>query len=312
MIVVNAWGAKDFAPPSVCGRATNDSGQGGKDMHIRCWGARGSIAVSGRQYVTYGGDTTCMEIRTRSDEIIVVDAGTGIRRLGNELLAEGRLSCTMLFTHAHWDHILGFPFFKPVHQPGARITVHGCPLEQGNMQSLLGKTMAPPYFPVPFDRLLADVEYMSVCTEGQAMDLHGLEVSTIALSHPNLGQGYKFTDNGAAFVFLTDNELHFNHRGGRSYQEYVEFCAGADLLIHDAEYTEADYAVTRGWGHSTYIDALQLACDAGVRRFGLFHHNQDRHDDALERIVEHCRRILDSRGQRIACFAVGQDMAFEV
>ena len=281
-------------------------------MQIRCWGARGSIAVSGKQYVTYGGDTTCMEIRTGNDDIIVVDAGTGLRRLGNKLMAEGRLSCTMLFTHAHWDHILGFPFFKPVHQTGAEISVFGCPMEQGNMETLLAKTMAPPYFPVPYDRILAKVDYNPVCTADRPTELYGLEVRTIPLSHPNLGQGYKFTDKGRDFIFLTDNELGFDHRGGRSYKEYVEFCAGAELLIHDAEYTEADYMVTRGWGHSTYKDALRLARDAGVKRFGLFHHNQDRHDVALNHIVEDCHQIIEKQNSKMECFAVGQDMDFLV
>ncbi len=279
-------------------------------MRIRCWGARGSIAVSGPAYATYGGDTTCLEIRTAGDAILVLDAGTGIRRLGNALLKEGRLACTMLFTHAHWDHILGFPFFKLIHHPEARITVHGCPMEQGNMETLLAKTMAAPYFPVPYARLLAAIDYHPACPGRSRQNIAGVEVHSIPLSHPNLGLGYKFVEQGKSFVFLTDNELGFAHRGARSYQEYVNFCSGADLLLHDAEYCDEDYPRTKGWGHSTYRDALRLALDAGVRAFGLFHHNQDRTDAQVDAMVEGCRRILAAAHSDLEVFAVRQDQEF--
>ncbi len=277
-------------------------------MHIRCWGARGSIAVSGKEYLRYGGDTTCMEIRTRDDQVLVVDAGTGIRRLGNALIAENRTQCTMFFTHAHWDHILGFPFFKLVHQPGAQIKVYGCPMEQGNMETLLSKTMAAPYFPVPYDNVLAQMEYFPACSGDSTRTIAGLEVHSIPLNHPNLGQGYKFVEDGKSFVFLTDNELSHAHPGGRSFDAYAQFCAGADLLVHDAEYTAEEYRSTQGWGHSTVRDALALAMRAGVRRFGLFHHNQDRTDVQVDELVLSCRQIIDKQGLDMECFAVWQDM----
>lgn len=277
-------------------------------MRIRCWGARGSIPVSGQDYIRHGGDTTCLEIRTADNHVIVVDAGSGIRRLGNALRAEGCEACTMLFTHAHWDHILGFPFFKLVHQPGARITVHGCPMEQGNMQTLLAKTMAAPYFPVPFDTVQAQVEYLSHCHGKGKHVIHGLEVRTIPLSHPNLGLGYAFAEQGRKFVFLTDNEPTHPHPGGRSWEEYVAFCAGADLLMHDAEYNDDEYRLTTGWGHSTWRQALNLAMEAGVKRFGLFHHNQDRTDAQVDAFVRQCRHVLDEAGSTMDCFAMAQDM----
>jgi len=281
-------------------------------MRIRCWGARGSIAVSGREYIRHGGDTTCMEIRSAAGEIIVVDAGSGIRRLGNQLLAEGCQSCTMLFTHAHWDHILGFPFFKLVHQPGARITVHGCPMEQGNMQTLLAKTMAAPYFPVPFDMVQAQVTYLPGCYEDDGQEIAGLEVQAIPLSHPNLGLGFRFQEQGRSFVFLTDNELAHHHRGARLREEYVAFCRGADLLVHDAEYDDQEYERTKGWGHSTWRQALELAMEAGVGSFGLFHHNQDRTDDQVDAFVQNCRQVLDEAGSSMTCFAMAQDQVVEL
>lgn len=277
-------------------------------MRIRCWGARGSIAVSGSEYVVYGGDTTCLEVRTASGHVIVVDAGTGVRRLGNALLAEGVRDMTMFFTHAHWDHILGFPFFKPVHREDSRITLYGCPMEQGNMELLLAKTMAPPHFPVPYHDLKAHIDYHPQCLEETATMVHGMRVERIPISHPNMGLGYKFSESGKSMVFLTDNELHFPHRGGRRYEDYVEFCAGADLLLHDAEYTDEEYRLTKGWGHSTMRSALQLALDAKVRQFGMIHHNQDRPDDDLQLREASLRQAVAELAAPLQLFAVTQDM----
>lgn len=279
-------------------------------MKVRCWGARGSIPVSGREYVKYGGDTTCVEIRSASDEVIIVDAGSGIRRLGNKILGEKRTDISMIFTHSHWDHILGFPFFKPIYSKNNRLHLYGCKRNQGNIKMMLGRVMLPPYFPVPYELVQADLVYHSLC---ETTDVHGIAVTPINLSHPNMGQGYKFEENGKSFVFLTDNELSHTHRGGRSFEDYVEFSRGADLLFHDAEYTVTEYEkLTKGWGHSTYTDALELAIQAGVKRFGLFHLNQDRPDSGVDAMVADCRRILEERGVAMECFAASQEMEFDL
>ena len=273
-------------------------------MLIRCYGARGSIPVSGKQYIRYGGDTTCIEIRTRNDEIIIVDAGSGIRRLGNRLLQEDRKEFHLLFTHSHWDHILGFPFFKPLYNPATRIELLGCPLTQGDIYKLLDKSMSAPFFPLTLGDLKASIDYTPECRVGYAID--SVKISTITISHPNMGSGYKFVEDGKAFVFLTDNELGYPHRGGRSFEEYADFCREADLLIHDAEYTPEQYRFTKSWGHSTYRDALDLAAAAKVDKLGLFHHNQDRSDEEEDQIVAECREILESKNLDIECFALTQ------
>jgi len=241
-----------------------------------------------------------------------VDAGSGVRRLGNALIQEGRFEYTMIFTHAHWDHLLGFPFFKPLHMSKASITIYGCPLEQGNMQTLLANTMAPPYFPVPFDKVRAAIRYHNTCYLDDMNKVGSIIIRAAPLSHPNLGLGFKFIEDGKSFVFLTDNELTFRHRGGLYLEEYVNFCRGAELLIHDAEYTEEEYKHTRGWGHSTYKSALNLAMAARVKRFGLFHHNQDRDDRRMDAIVEACRNLILVEGADIECFGVTQDTALQI
>lgn len=273
-------------------------------MIIRCWGARGSIPVSGKEYVRYGGDTTCMEIRSLRGEPIIVDAGSGIRALGNRMVKEQLREFSFLFTHAHWDHILGFPFFKPLYDPDSRLVIHGCPMSQGNMETLLSGVMSAPYFPVPFDQVRGQIRHAPPCA-GE-MIIGDVRVTSIPLSHPNMGLGYRFEQGGAVFVFITDNELGHRHRGGRDYEEYVGFCRGADLLIHDAEYTDGEYERRRGWGHSTWRQAARLAAEAGVQAFGLYHHNQDRTDAQVDRMVEDCDAFLRAEGASVECFGVRQ------
>lgn len=277
-------------------------------MIIRCHGARGSIPVSGRGYLKYGGDTACLEILSKNHERVIVDAGSGIRRLGNALLQEEGFEINLLFTHSHWDHILGFPFFKPIYLEPYTIHLFGCPTTQGDIRKLLSGTMAAPYFPFPFENLQARILYADDCQEGFYIDT--IEIASIPLSHPNIGMGFRFTEDDKRFVFLTDNELGHRHRSGRSMEDYAAFCQGADLLIHDAEYTPEEYASKVMWGHSSYTDALELAMTAGVRHLGLYHHNQDREDAAQDAIVERCREIIRERGSTLLCSAVCQEETF--
>lgn len=277
-------------------------------MLVRCWGARGSIPVSGREYLRYGGDTPCVEIRTADDRIVIIDAGSGIRRLGNRLLSENRHDYTMIFTHAHWDHIMGFPFFKPIYRSGTHIAVFGCPFAQSAVREIISRIMAAPNFPVNFEDIRADIHYQEACQE--TFQLGGLTITPIALSHPNQGIGYRFEEGGRSFVFLTDNELTYRHPGGLAYEDYAAFAKGADFLIHDAEYLPPEYRMTMAWGHSVFTDALRLALDAGVGRLGLYHHNQERTDEAIDEMVADCRRI--AADSPMECFAIHQDMEIVV
>ena len=170
--------------------------------------------------------------------------------------------------------------------------------------------MVAPNFPVKFDHIRAKISFEEDCYDSYRFG--SIAITPIALSHPNRGTGYKFIEDGKCFVFLTDNELSFRHDGGLDFQNYLEFSRGADLLFHDAEYKEEEYKKTQGWGHSYYTEALRLALEAGVKRLGLFHHNQERTDSEVDDIVGHCRKIIKKSGRRLECFGVGQYMEFRL
>ncbi|MEE9613772.1 MAG: MBL fold metallo-hydrolase [Thermodesulfobacteriota bacterium] len=279
-------------------------------MLIRCWGSRGSIPVSGEEYIKYGGDTTCVEITSASGEIMIIDAGTGIRALGNSLVRKKRSKMSLLLTHSHWDHLSGFPFFKPLYRKESKIKVWGPEVTHDSLRNLISNTMAPPYFPIELEGINADISFHTI--KKKSFSIGGIKIENIPLSHTNQGVGYKFTEDGKSFVFITDNEITHQHPGGLDYRDYVKFSEGADLLFHDAEYTPADYKITRGWGHSVYLDTLYLALEAGVKKLGLFHHNQDRTDPEIDKMVEECRSIAYDRGSGLECLAVAAGTAIEL
>lgn len=279
-------------------------------MKITCWGARGSIPVSGKEYAKYGGDTTCIEVRSKDNDVIIIDAGTGIRKLGSKLLATGESSLNILFTHAHWDHLMGFPFFKPIYSKKTTIKMYGCAYTQQSIEKVLSKSMIAPYFPVDFSQIQAAIVPRTVCEE--PFRIGTVFITPIQLSHPNQGIGFRFTEDNKSFVFLTDNELTLGHSGGGEYRDYLAFTRDADILMHDSEYTAEQYAMTKGWGHSIYTDSLRLAMEAGVKQFGLIHHNQDRTDVELDRIVDDCRAIARKEKSAVRCYGVEAGMEIEL
>jgi phosphoribosyl 1,2-cyclic phosphodiesterase len=277
-------------------------------MYIRCWGSRGSLPVSGRKFDTYGGDTTCVEIRSKKGDIIVVDAGSGIRPLGTKLVRARVKKFDMLFTHAHLDHIMGFPFFNPIYQKGVEITVHGCSFNFPSYREIVQGVMCAPYFPVDLEAVSARLQFENRGAE--AFTIGSITVRPAFLSHPNGGLGFRFEEDGASFVFLTDNELAFNHPGGMTFEQYADFSSGADLLIHDAEFSQKDYPHNRTFGHSLFLDAVKLGIRAGVRRLGLFHHNRERTDDQVDAMVEVSKKMTRKSKSAMECFAVAN--TFEI
>ncbi|MFA4915565.1 MAG: MBL fold metallo-hydrolase [Syntrophales bacterium] len=278
-------------------------------MKIKIWGCRGSICAPGQDTVRYGGNTTCVEIRPREGGIIIVDAGSGIRLLGKQLLKEKELAeLCLVLTHTHWDHILGFPFFSPAYSNSYKINVYGGPAVQSVLRSYFETQMTAPFFPVEFKGMKASFVFGCECPSIGSIGL--VNFIPIALSHPNGGYGFKFVKHGKILVFLTDNELDFAHPGAATHREYTDFCRGADLLIHDAQYTDDEYRSTRGWGHSTYSAVIQLAIESEVKQLCLFHHDPDRTDDDMDRQLDYCRNSLSKAGVATECIAAAEGMEF--
>jgi phosphoribosyl 1,2-cyclic phosphodiesterase len=284
-------------------------------MKIKIWGSRGSITSPGASTIRYGGNSTCLEIRPRAGQVCIVDAGSGIRNLGKVLLGEPAIShIRFFFTHPHWDHLVGFPFFEPLYSDRYDITFCSGPHAESSIRKYVSRQMKPPYFPVAFSQLKARFNFRCENPDRDGVNCpHGtIRRQAVPLSHPNGGFGYKFMEDGKTFVFLTDNELDFHHEGGLARREYIDLCRGTDLLLHDAQYTDEEYRRTRGWGHSTYRDAVDLAIEAGVKRLGLFHHDPDRTDDDLDRQLDSCREQISRSGQPIDCFICAEGMVLEV
>jgi phosphoribosyl 1,2-cyclic phosphodiesterase len=258
-------------------------------MKLTVWGARGSIPVSGPEYLRYGGDTTCLELATKKGETIILDAGTGLRRLGIELLKRKPKMIDFLLTHCHWDHLMGFPFFKPLYKKGVTIRIHGCTYAQESVKSIFQETMRAPYFPVDFNDISGELEFDNKCLP--AFQVGSLCCASVPLSHPNNGYGFVFHEGEKRVAFFPDNDPMYPHKGALKYEDFVERLKGVDILIHDGEYTREEYeSFSKGWGHSVYLDTVALAEDAGVKKLILWHVNQERTDDQADEMLAAARK----------------------
>ncbi len=280
-------------------------------MKLKFWGVRGSTPCPGPNTVKYGGNTSCIEIRLKdTDRLIVVDAGSGIRDLGNYMmghdLPKGPMSVDIFLTHTHWDHIMGYPFFTPIYIPGTQIRVHGpVSFEKDTLQEIVGGQLTYRYFPVRQTELASKREYISF-QEGRFDFGDGLIVKTKYLNHPVLTLGYRFEYNGKAIVTAYDTEPYRNlfctDPEDPSYDELMasegdaialeqnqmldDFCRGADLIVYDAQYIEEEMSAKLGWGHSTVEYAIDVCKRLEVPKMALFHHEPIRTDAQIDELAE--------------------------
>ncbi len=260
-------------------------------MKVKYWGTRGSIAVPGKDTTEYGGNTTCLEITLDTGRKIIIDAGTGIRPLGNQLIGSGeKIDIHLLITHIHWDHIQGFPFFDPVYDPSARITIDGYPSCMKGLRVPFDNKMGDGFFPIKFDDLKAQMQYLNTLNHGP-LKIDSAVVDSIPLQHPQGGFGFRFREGKKTLVFITDNELTEQAWDGRHPEDYVRFCMDADVLIHDAQYTPEEIDNRRGWGHSDYVSTMNLAMEAHVKRLILFHHDPTRKDPEVASYKSLCEDL---------------------
>ncbi|MCR9215148.1 MAG: MBL fold metallo-hydrolase [Proteobacteria bacterium] len=245
-------------------------------MRVKFWGVRGSIATPSADHMKYGGNTSCVEVNV-NDRIIILDAGTGVRLLGNCLLQRNLKDYLFLQSHTHWDHINGFPFFGPVYQDNVNIKIMAGHLSEcGGIEKVLSSQMCQPTFPVPFSELAANLSFTDF-KSGDSFSLgDGIEVRTAPLKHPDGGTGYRIDFEGSSLCYVTDTE----HVIGKPDEDILELIEGADLVIYDSTYTDEEYPQFAGWGHSTWQEGVRLCKAANVGQLAIFHHDPS-HDDAF-------------------------------
>lgn len=286
---------------------------------VRFWGVRGSIPTPGPATSRYGGNTSCIELDV-DGTTIVCDAGTGARELGIELMSRTKpLDVHWFFSHAHWDHIQGFPFFTPVYVPGHRFTIYGVRTGDTRFARLLSGQMHSSYFPVDFQDLAGNIEAGDL-GEGEKV-IGGVTVRVMEQHHPGVSYAYSFEKDGVKVVYATDNEIDQllvdkelplrDPKALRTFPaELVEFCRGAALLVCDGQYSDADYPQRVGWGHPRATTVVDLAVQAGVDRLAVFHHDPMHSDADVEALIETCRERAFNHGSELVVFAARE--GFEI
>lgn len=271
-------------------------------MKVRFWGTRGSIATPGASTMRYGGNTSCVELRS-GKHLIIFDAGTGIRDLGNLLLKEFAnepLTIHVFISHTHWDHIQGFPFFLPAYEPKNTIHLYGPPGRDKSLDKILKIQMDSDYFPVELGSMSAKVQIHEMRED---VTIGELSVRHFYLNHPALCLSYRVSDGKHTVVYATDNEPYqgtlFRHSQGKDKatdfpvyldEKFVEFLSHADLLIGEAQYTTEEYKEKRGWGHSPLESVVRFSVQANVKKFALFHHDPMHDDDFIDGMVQEAKQ----------------------
>jgi phosphoribosyl 1,2-cyclic phosphodiesterase len=275
--------------------------------------------------VRYGGNTACVELRTKSGVFIIFDSGTGIRELGLQLAREaGKVSAHLMLGHTHWDHISGFPFFSPLFVPGNHVTIYGARDLDRSLRDVLAGQMHYTYFPVPLGDLRAEIEF-SELEEGE-INIEDTVVRSHYLNHTAVCMGYRVEADGVSVAYITDHEPYgfggaqdgavgsglrtgFIHGGD---QRLINFVRGVDLLIQDAQYTPDEYAARRGWGHSSTDYVTDVAIEAGARRLALFHHEPTHADDDIDRMVEDSRQRARDASSDLELFGAAEGNEIEL
>jgi phosphoribosyl 1,2-cyclic phosphodiesterase len=253
-------------------------------MIITFYGVRGSIPSPGEHTVKYGGNTSCVYVELADGRKLVLDSGTGIRKLGKRLVDSDE-TVNILLSHGHWDHVQGFPFFDPLYQPGRKIRVFTSNNNQHSKLCSLFDQIDGANFPVD----AADLPSSSECIfDDMETFLSGenIHIRHTAINHPGGGYAYRIEDEGTSCAYITDNELEPPGKVATSYDQWVEFCRGVDVLIHDAQYLQSDMPHKHGWGHSLVSQVRQLAVDAEVGCLAMFHHDPDRTDTEIDSIQQ--------------------------
>jgi phosphoribosyl 1,2-cyclic phosphodiesterase len=246
-------------------------------VQARIWGCRGSLATPGAATIGYGGNTSCVEVRLGDGTLVVLDAGTGIRELGVVLARERGRTIHLCLTHLHLDHIEGLGFFGPLFDPEATIRVWGPRPLEGSLEELIATYLSPPYFPVPFERIPATISFSELAAE--SFEIDDVVVTSTPVCHPGSTLGYRLSQNGSSFAYIPDNEPALDRDSG------LAVAGDADVLFHDAQFTDEEYTSRVGWGHSAMSDFVTYLAAAAPKRAIMFHHDPTHADGQLETML---------------------------
>jgi len=277
-------------------------------VQVTFYGVRGSIPTPGADTIRYGGNTACVHVKLTDDTDIVLDAGTGIRLLGKQLM-QTNTPIYLLLTHNHWDHIQGFPFFAPIYMPGRHISVTPGMTDEEAPEAFL-QQMSGSFFPVPKEAIAAKIE---VKPQSQnSWKIGNATISRLMMNHPGGGSCYTIEDGETKLAYVTDNELYPPYKKNTDFLEFVAFVKDADLLIHDAQYVVEDMPAKCGWGHSVAEESIKLALAANVKRLALYSHDPDRTDSMVDKIVEHANQIIEIGGGKTKCLGAFEGLVISL
>lgn len=279
-------------------------------MVVKFWGTRGSIPVPGKKTLIFGGNTPCIQVTTEKKQIIVLDAGTGIRELGKELIAGENREIYLLISHSHWDHVHGIPFFLPLFRNDFKVNIYSCGDNGFDAESIIDAQMQPSFFPVNKEVFNANVTYNSI-TSGKTYNIAGVTIETLKVNHSKGTLSFKITENGKSVVYMTDNEIKFDFteqiintdRLRALNSELIEFCNGCEYLIHDSMYNLESFSEKIGWGHSNNVSLAYFSILAKVKNLVLFHYDPDYSDDIVKKMFNGTKRILMECNNQINCIA---------
>ena len=294
---------------------------------MKFWGVRGSIPTPGPTTLLYGGNTSCIEIRA-AGQIVILDAGTGLRLLGRELLAEfgeQPLDLTLLLTHTHWDHIQGLPFFLPVYQSNNHLRILGYEGARLGLETVLSSQMESPFFPIGLKEVPANIQIEEL--KDWDFSLGGVHVQACYAFHPGVCVGYKLSVAGRAVAFFPDNELRHDQRGATTSGSHAirdpiaarngehklaEFVRGVDVLVMDSQYDAEEYERHIGWGHGCVDEVVALAIEAQAKRLYLFHHDPNHDDAKISEMVAHARALATAQGSTLQVEAAREGLTVEL